>query len=53
MGAYRGEDQQIHPSGGFAKYTTISTWDICRSEFPLLTLLQPQRVNDLINSLLG
>ena len=52
-GAYRGEDQQIHPSRGFTHYTTISTWDICRSEFPLLTLMQPQRVNDLINSLLA
>lgn len=51
-GRYRGEDQQIHPSAGFKKYTTISTWDICRSEFPLLALLQPQRVNDLMNTLL-
>ena len=52
-GAYRGEDQKIHPSTGFTKYSTISTWDTCRSEFPLLTLLQPQRVNDIVNSLLA
>jgi len=52
-GEYRGEDQKIHPSTGFAKYSTISTWDTCRSEFPLLTLMQPQRVNDIVNSLLA
>jgi len=52
-GEYRGEDQKIHPSAGFAKYSTISTWDTCRSEFPLLTLMQPQRVNDIVNSLLA
>jgi predicted alpha-1,2-mannosidase len=52
-GAYRGEDQQIHASSAFTKYSTISTWDICRSEFPLLTLMQPARVNDVVQSLLA
>ena len=52
-GTYRGENQQIHTKPGFTKYTTISTWDTCRSEFPLLTLMQPERVNDLMQSLLA
>lgn len=39
-----------------AKYThrtMFSGWDVYRSEFPLLTLISPQTVNDEINSLLN
>jgi predicted alpha-1,2-mannosidase len=51
-GVYRGEDRQNHTQTGSTKYSSISTWDICRSEFPLLTLMQAERVNDLIKTLL-
>lgn len=50
---YRGLDKENHREPGFTKYTTISTWDTCRSEFPLLTLVQPERINDLILTLLA
>lgn len=50
-GAYRGMDHQVH-AGNFQNYTTFSLWDIYRAETPLLMLLQPQRVNDMVQSLL-
>lgn len=52
-GAYRGLDKQNHGYPGFTDYTTISTWDTCRSEFPFLTLLQPERINDLMQTILA
>ncbi|GHT60475.1 hypothetical protein AGMMS50239_09510 [Bacteroidia bacterium] len=37
---------------GFTNYTFFSLWDTYRSQHPLLTILHPERVNDLINSIL-
>jgi predicted alpha-1,2-mannosidase len=51
-GTYRGEDHRNHPDPGFTNYTTMSIWDIYRGEFPLLTLAQPQRVDDIVKTLL-
>lgn len=50
-GTYRGYDHQNHP-GDFQNYTTFSIWDIYRAEWPLLGLLQPDRVNDMVKSML-
>lgn len=52
-GTYRGYDHQNHADAGFQNYTTFSIWDIYRAEWPLLTLLQPQRVNDIVQTLLA
>jgi predicted alpha-1,2-mannosidase len=52
-GSYRGMDHQNHSAPGFQNYTTFSLWDTYRAEHPLLNLLQPGRVNDLIQSLLA
>ncbi|HEV2327492.1 MAG TPA: GH92 family glycosyl hydrolase [Verrucomicrobiae bacterium] len=51
-GTYRGYDHENHANPGFQNYTTISIWDIYRTEWPLLTLLQPARVGDMIQSML-
>jgi len=51
-GAYRGQDRKNHPNPGFAKYTTISIWDIYRGEFPFIMLMQPHRTSDIIRTLL-
>jgi predicted alpha-1,2-mannosidase len=51
-GSYRGYDKQNHPNPGFQNYTTFSIWDIYRTEWPLLTLLQPSRINDMVQSML-
>jgi predicted alpha-1,2-mannosidase len=50
-GAFRGQDGQNHPNPGFTKYTTLSIWDIYRGEFPLITLMEPRRVNDIVRTL--
>ena len=51
-GTFRGEDMKNHPNPGFTNYTTISIWDIYRGEFPFIMLTQPNRTNDIINTLL-
>ncbi len=51
-GTYRGYDHQNHLAPGFQNYTTFSIWDIYRAEWPLLTLLQPGRINDMVQSML-
>lgn len=51
-GAFRGQDLQVHPNPGFTKYTTLSNWDIYRGQFPFLTITQPQRINDIVRTML-
>lgn len=52
-GRYRGFDDQIHQVSAGHKhfYTTFSGWDIYRSEIPLLSLIEPERVQDMAQSL--
>jgi predicted alpha-1,2-mannosidase len=52
-GSYRGPDGAAHTDAGFQYYTTFSLWDTFRAENPLLTLTQPERVNDFVQSLLA
>lgn len=52
-GTYRGYDHQNHSETHFQNYTTFSIWDIYRAEWPLLTLLHPGRVNDMVQSMLA
>jgi predicted alpha-1,2-mannosidase len=51
-GTYRGMDHQNHAGTNFQNYTTFSIWDIYRAEWPLMTLLHPDRVNDMVQSML-
>ena len=51
-GAYRGLDQKNH-NGTFQNYTTFSIWDVYRAEWPLLGILQPNRVNDMVKTMLA
>ena len=52
-GRYRGADGEIHPSDGYRKHAIFSLWDTFRAQHPLFTLLDPDRVDDLINSMLS
>lgn len=52
-GTYRGMDKKNHTNPGFQNYTIFSLWDTYRAEHPLLTLIQPNRVDDLVQSLLA
>ncbi|WP_165042203.1 GH92 family glycosyl hydrolase [Dysgonomonas sp. ZJ709] len=50
-GRYIGGDGNIHISKDFTKRTIFSGWDVFRSQFPLQTIINPEIVNDEINSL--
>jgi predicted alpha-1,2-mannosidase len=50
-GNYTGGDNQIHKTQLFKKRTIFSGWDVFRSQMPLQTIINPQVVSDMINSL--
>ena len=50
-GDYPGGDGKPHSTREFTKRTIFSGWDVYRSEMPLLTIIAPEIVNDLINSM--
>jgi len=54
-GAYMGFDLRPHrlAGGQDLQYANFSGWDIYRSEVPLLALLVPHRVGDMVRSLLN
>lgn len=52
-GEYRGLDQNIYKANGFTNYTIFSLWDTYRALHPLFTIIQQQRTNDIINSMLA
>jgi predicted alpha-1,2-mannosidase len=52
-GTYRGLDHKNHAAPGFQNYSIFSLWDTYRAEHPLLTLLQPGRVDDMVQSMLA
>ena len=52
-GTYRGTDGQVHSGENFQYYCTLSLWDTYRAEHPLMTIIQPGRVNDFVKSMLA
>ena len=50
-GYYRGADG-VHQNDGFQYRSIFSGWDVFRSQIPLQTLINPEMVNDQINSLI-
>lgn len=52
-GQYRGLDQNIHTSDGFTNYTIFSLWDTYRALHPLFNVIQQDRNNDMIKSMLA
>ncbi len=51
-GTYRGADQEIHPNPGHDTYTTFSLWDTYRAKLPLMTITHPERMDDVINTMI-
>ena len=52
-GRYAGGDGKIHQTDGkFTKRTIFSGWDVFRSLTPLHTIINPEVINDLLNSLI-
>ncbi len=51
-GRYVGFDNKIHHvAAGHLIYSSFSGWDIYRSEMPLLALIEPQRMEDMCETL--
>jgi len=49
-GDYRGADKKIHHASR-NRYTAFSTWDTYRAENPLFILTQPERVADMVTTM--
>jgi len=49
-GSYTGGDGRPHRSASYRRRSIFSGWDVFRSQFPLQTIINPDAVNDLINS---
>lgn len=52
-GRYRGLDQNIHSSEGFVNHSVFSLWDTYRALHPLYNLIQPERNNNMVHSMLA
>jgi predicted alpha-1,2-mannosidase len=51
-GRYRAADGSVREASAFTPRTIFSGWDVFRGELPLMTILQPELVNDQICTLL-
>lgn len=52
-GKYVGLDQKVHTARDFTYRSDFSLWDTYRAEMPLLTLVDPQRNIDAINTMVA
>ena len=52
-GAFRKSNDSIAIAENFTAYSTLSLWDTFRAEQPLLTILEPEKVSDIVNSMLA
>jgi predicted alpha-1,2-mannosidase len=50
---YTGPDKKVHKTNGDRRYTVFSLWDTFRAAHPLFTLILPEEVPGLINSMLS
>jgi predicted alpha-1,2-mannosidase len=50
---YRGTDKKVYRNASFTNYTIFSLWDTYRALHPLYTIIQQEKVNDMVNSMLA
>ncbi|MGX1928536.1 GH92 family glycosyl hydrolase [Flagellimonas sp. 2504JD4-2] len=51
-GEFRLQNDSIVKAEGWQAYSTLSLWDTFRAENPLLNILQPEKVNSIVQSML-
>ncbi len=51
-GEFRGHDHKVYKTDG-VNYSTFSLWDTYRALHPWFTIIQSDRVGDMVNSMLG
>ncbi len=49
---YRGSDDQVREGADFVNYTVFSLWDTYRAAMPLMTIIHPEKINDIANTML-
>ena len=47
-GDYYGADHQMHKGEGYKSYTTMSCWDTYRSAHPLMSIIHPDMMKDMM-----
>ncbi len=52
-GKYRGRVNKIHNTKNYTQYTVFSLWDTYRALHPLMTILEPEKTSDFINTFLA
>lgn len=52
-GDYRGTDKKVYAHQPFTNYTTMSLWDTYRGWHPLMTIIEPEKVKDIVMSMLA
>lgn len=52
-GQFRLENDSIVTAKNYTAYSTLSLWDTFRAQHPLLTLMEPDKVSDMVNSMLA
>lgn len=52
-GDFRGIGDKVMTGNQFRNYTIFSTWDTYRTLHPLFTIIKPERVPDMVNSMLS
>ncbi len=51
-GEFKGVKGDVQKANGYKRYTVFSLWDTYRALHPLFTLTQPDRVNDMVKTML-
>jgi predicted alpha-1,2-mannosidase len=52
-GSYRGSNGEVQPPAAFQNHTVFPLWHTFRALHPLMTLVQAERVDDLVQSLMA
>ena len=52
-GDFRGHDDKVYTNNTWKNYSTFSLWDTYRTLHPLFTIIKPQYVPDMVNSMLS
>jgi predicted alpha-1,2-mannosidase len=52
-GDYRGADKKVYTHPGFQNYSIFSLWDTYRAAHPLYSIVEPERINDLVKTMLA
>ena len=53
LGQYKAPDGTVANANGYKRYDIFSLWDTFRGAHPLLTITQPDKINDIVKSLLA